>query len=336
MAFPEISAQELDEIYQFAVDLGKRAGKILLDAVEKRIEGAGGSPTVDSVEKDNAVDIVTQADEDVEQFIRREIQQKYPSHKFIGEETYAKGQSREYLIDDQPTWCIDPLDGTVNYTHLFPLFCVSIGFVLQRRPIIGVIYAPFQNQLFTACAGRGAWLNGKHRLPLIRNPAPAPLPRDAPKGCIFACEWGKDRRDIEGGNLHRKVESFVNMAAEIGGRDGKGGMVHGVRSLGSATMDLAYTAMGAVDIWWEGGCWEWDVAAGIAILLEAGGLVTTANPPENPDAAPIEEARLGSRLYLAIRPAGPSDTETGRQSQERVVREVWRRVRRLDYSRPGA
>ena len=96
-----------------------------------------------------------------------------------------------------------------------------------------------------------------------------------------------------------------------------------------------------------------DVAAGVAILLEAGGLVTTANPPENPDTAPVEDFRLGSRLYLAIRyvlvaadwdgyiltlysPAGPSKTETGRQTQERTVREVWRRVRQLEYSRPGA
>jgi hypothetical protein len=68
---------------------------------------------------------------------------------------------------------------------------------------------------------------------------------------IFSCEWGKDRRDILDGNLQRKVESFVNMASEIGGRDGKGGMVHGVRSLGSATLDLAYCAMGSFDIWWE-------------------------------------------------------------------------------------
>lgn len=79
-----------------------------------------------------------------------------------------------------------------------------------------------------------------------------------------------------------------------------------------------------------------DVAAGIAIVNEAGGLVTTANPPEDYQTAAIGEARLGSRLYLAIRPAGPSETETGRQTQERVVREVWKRVRHLDYSRPGA
>jgi len=122
----------------------------------------------------------------------------------------------------------------------------------------------------------------------------------------------------------------------VGGRGGKGGMVHGVRSLGSATLDLAYTAMGAFDIWWEGGCWEWDVAAGICILQEAGGLVTTANPPQDPESASIEDVRLGSRLYLAVRPAGPSATEPAREGQERTIRQVWHRVRHLDYSRPGA
>lgn len=137
------------------------------------------------------------------------------------------------------------------------MFCVSIGFIVSHRPVIGVIYAPFQDQLFSSCTGRGAWLNEKRQLPLIRSPAVLPMPPNAPNKCIFACEWGKDRRDVVDGNLHRKVESFVNMAAERSGRDGRGGMVHGVRSLGSATMDLAYTAMGAFDIWWEGGCWEW-------------------------------------------------------------------------------
>ncbi|KAE9985294.1 hypothetical protein BLS_009037 [Venturia inaequalis] len=79
----------------------------------------------------------------------------------------------------------------------------------------------------------------------------------------------------------------------------------------------------------------WDVAAGICILQEAGGLVTRGNPPDDPLTAPIEDVNLGSRLYLGIRAAGPSDGETARQGQERAVREVWRRVRELDYSRPG-
>lgn len=256
-------------------------------------------------------------------------------YRFIGEETYSAGSSKEYLIDDEPTWCVDPLDGTVNYTHLFPMFCVSIAFILGGRPVAGVIYAPFLGQLFTSLRGRGAFLNETQRLPLVPG---VPIPASAPKGCVFSCEWGKDRRDPASGegNLGRKLESFTNMAVEVGGRGGKGGMVHGVRSLGSATLDLAYTAMGSFDIWWEAGCWEWDVAAGIAILEEAGGLVTTANPPEDPATAAIPDVRLGSRLYLAVRPAGPSPTETARQGQERLVREVWKRVTALDYSRPGA
>ena len=101
------------------------------------------------------------------------------------------------------------LPGTVNFIHLFPMFCVSIGFILNGEPIVGVINAPFLNQLFSACIGKGAWLNETQRLPLVNNPVPL-LPFDAPKGCVFSCEWGKDRRDQLDGNLHRKVESFVS------------------------------------------------------------------------------------------------------------------------------
>ncbi|GAB1317332.1 hypothetical protein MFIFM68171_07542 [Madurella fahalii] len=337
MTSDTFSEQELDEIYAFAIQLGKDAGKLLLDAAQSRFSG-NGQAAQEFAEKDSAVDIVTKTDEDVEAFIKTSISQKYPNHAFLGEESYSHSvgttTGRPYVISPTtPTWCVDPLDGTVNYTHLFPMFCVSIALVVGGRTAVGVVHAPFLGQLFTACRGRGAWLNETRRLPLVRD---RPMPADAPAGCVFACEWGKDRRDTPDGNLHRKVESFWNMAAEVEGRGGKGGMVHGVRSLGSATMDLVYTAMGAVDIWWEGGCWEWDVAAGIAILQEAGGLITTANPPADPATAKIEDARLGSRLYLAIRPAGPSETESGREGQERTVREVWRRVRELDYTRPGA
>ncbi|ETS73142.1 Protein qutG [Pestalotiopsis fici W106-1] len=341
----DLSAFELEEIYAFAVQLGKDAGALLMSFARARWSCNGNTDDAIS-EKDSSVDIVTKADkgkyfgmvtEDLNGVICNANSHLTLGgiHRFIGEETYSEGATREYLIGDAPTWCIDPLDGTVNFTHLFPMFCVSIGFIHRGVPVIGVINAPFLGQLFSSCRGRGAWLNETQQLPLIRNPVP-PMPAKAPSGCVFSCEWGKDRKDRPDGNMYRKVESFVNMACELGGRDGKGGMVHGVRSLGSATLDLAYIAMGSFDIWWEGGCWEWDVAAGIAIVEEAGGLVTTANPPNDYDSAPIEPARLGSRLYLAIRPAGPSATETGRLSQERVVREVWKRVRQLDYARPGA
>ncbi|EGS19342.1 uncharacterized protein CTHT_0048000 [Thermochaetoides thermophila DSM 1495] len=182
----KINEEELDEIYAFAIQLGKDAGKLLMDAARSRF-GSGGSMTSQEItEKDNSVDIVTKADEGkVEEFIKVSITQRYPHHAFIGEETYSKLPTRTYLIDPSiPTWCVDPLDGTVNYTHLFPMFCVSIALVLGGEPIIGVIYAPFLNQLFTACRGRGAWLNETLQLPLVRNPIP-PMPSNAPQGRAF-------------------------------------------------------------------------------------------------------------------------------------------------------
>jgi myo-inositol-1(or 4)-monophosphatase len=271
---------------------------------------------------------------EIEQFIKTTIAARYPTHSFLGEESYCKGSSREYLItpSSPPTWCIDPLDGTVNYIHLFPLTCISISLVYHSQPIIGVINAPFINSLFSAATGKGAWFNETQPLPFLT--PPPPLPANAPRGCIFSCEWGKDRRDVPEGNLYRKSESFLNMAAEVGGRGGKGGMVHGVRSLGSAALDLAYTATGAFDIWWEGGCWEWDVAAGICILREAGGLITNGAPPEE-EGEEVPEVRLGGRRYLGIRAAGDTPEEKGIDAQKRVVREVWKRVVPLDYSRPG-
>ena len=132
---------------------------------------------------------------------------------------------------------MDPLDGTVNYTHLFPMFCVSIAFIVGGKAVVGVIYQPVLDTTYSALSGHGAFQDDSHptkprkRLPLVNSPK-APLPPQAPKGCIFSCEWGKDRRDVPGSNLGRKVDSFVNMATEIGGRGGRGGMVHGVRCLG--------------------------------------------------------------------------------------------------------
>ncbi|EXJ63925.1 myo-inositol-1(or 4)-monophosphatase [Cladophialophora yegresii CBS 114405] len=347
---------ELRTIYTFAIQLAKDAGKMLLDSLyARRRDGQDGrtpsNPSNEDVtpqelttrEKLNAVDIVTQTDLQVEAFIHAAISARYPTHDFIGEEMYSashsgatSGTSKEYRVTHKPTWIVDPLDGTVNFTHGFPMFCVSIALVVNQVPVVGVIYAPLLGQLFSACKGQGAFLNEATRLPLLGSAGVGPIPSDAPRRCIFSCEWGKDRREGPTGNMRRKVDSFVTMASEVDGPGGKGGMVHGMRSLGSAALDLAYVAMGSFDIWWEGGCWEWDVAAGICLVHEAGGLVTTANPPEDWEKGRVEDAKLGGRLYLAIRPASDCESgETARQGQERCVREVWRRVRTLDYDRPG-
>lgn len=312
---------DLREIELFAVEVAEAAGKLLLQDAKSR-----GSNS-DIRLKMNAVDIVTETDEKVERFIRKAIQERYPTHSFVGEESYSAGQTKKYLVSDEPTWVVDPLDGTVNYVHLFPMICVSIGFCLDGKPVAGAIHAPYLLQTYSAHQGGGAWLNKEVQLPLQRQP----FPPDAPKGCIFACEWGKDRRNIAELNMSRKVASFVNMAAQVG-NSSLPGMCHGVRSMGLASLDLCFVATGAFDIWWEGGCWEWDVCAGFIIVEEAGGLITTANPPE--DRSTIPPAPLGGRLYLAIRGAADTEQETAKEAQERVVRAVWDRVHSLDYERP--
>lgn len=83
--------------------------------------------------KKNTVDIVTETDEYVEKFTKNEIIDKYPEHKSIGEETYSAGQTKKYLVDDNPTWIVDPLDGAVNYVHMFPMICVSVGFSIEEK-----------------------------------------------------------------------------------------------------------------------------------------------------------------------------------------------------------
>ncbi|KIY64163.1 hypothetical protein CYLTODRAFT_381225 [Cylindrobasidium torrendii FP15055 ss-10] len=331
---------ELRTIHDFTCDIARKSGEYLRnDQIRRRSVALG------TREKLNAVDLVTDADTTVEKLIHDAVAQRFPEHDFIGEESYSAGEEKRFLLKDSPTWIVDPIDGTVNMVHMFPMTAISIGFCINSIPTVGVVFAPFlggQGTLYSAIyhPEGGAWMSefgsDGPRTPLPLVSPPPPLPTDAPKGCLFFGEWGKDRRDSPQSNLTKKSTNFINMATELGGRGGKGGMVHGLRSLGSSTMDMVYIASGQGDIMFEAGCWEWDVCAGIAILLQTGGIVVDSNPPDGlaPD-APIPMANIGGRRYLAIR--GCSTNEQGqspRVQQERLVREVWRRTERLNYERP--
>lgn len=222
-------------------------------------------------------------------------------NRIIGEESYSAGEERRFLLDDEPTWIIDPLDGTVNFVHQFPTCCVSIALCIGKRSVAGAIFAPLMNGLhptnssgllYSAAFGKGAWstpisfpfdpsvliqpspsLNDLNYPPEEGKPTPflhsvplpyllpSPIPPDAPKSCLLAAEWGKARGDGPESNLTKKINTLWNFAAAIEGRNGKGGMVHGIRSLGSAALDMAYVATGAIDIFQESGCWEWDVVS---------------------------------------------------------------------------
>ncbi|KAM0747219.1 inositol monophosphatase [Meredithblackwellia eburnea MCA 4105] len=364
------------DLQRFASQLALDAGSYLRDQAIARMarnQPPGAAYDLGTSIKENAADIVTKADMHAEAMITGAIRERFPEHKIIGEESYSAGQEKRFLLDDDPTWIIDPLDGTVNFVHLYPNCCVSVGFCVNKKPVVGAIFAPLIGglhpsggfgTLYSGATGLGSWSTPisfpitaatlsplspqtaprdiplhpnqpfLHSTPLPYLP-PTPIPKDAPKSCLFTAEWGKSRSDAPGSNLTKKVNTLWNFAGEIGGREGKGGMVHGVRSIGSAALDMVYVATGAADIFWEAGCWEWDVCAGAVLVLEAGGRFAPSQPPDDfKEGDEIPEADLGSRLYLAIRPCAPTEDETVREQQDRLVREVWRRAERLDYVRP--
>ena len=211
-------------------------------------------------------------------------------------------------LGDGPTFVVDPVDGTVNFVHGHSYVSISLAFCIDRRAVVGVVYNPFTDTLYSAIKGQGSYLNRQTRLPL-RSP-PQPL-TDGLRGALVAVEWGSDR---SGNNWDVKMNTFRNL-----GEQGKG-MVHALRSLGSAALNFCNVASGAIDIYWEAGCWAWDVAAGWLILEEAGGLVADANPGGWKPA-------VDGRRYMAVRAA-----EGGVESQRKVVEEFWSLVAgRFEY-----
>ena len=199
------------------------------------------------------VDLVTVADRESEQLIVQRLQQQWPQHGIFGEEgTRSK-------LDCEYRWYIDPLDGTTNFAHGFPAFCVSMG--LEHRPagtpasadgelVAGVIYDPLRDEMFVAEKNLGAYLNGV-RMQVSRTPALAES--------LIATGFPSQKR-------HRTPN--VHFYHQFTLRS------HGVRRAGSAALDLAYTACGRLDAFWEFNLNPWDTAAGVLLVQEAGGTVT--------------------------------------------------------------
>ena len=212
-------------------------------------------------EKKNTADLVTETDQATEKLVMNAIREKYPLHKFIGEESWADGERPE--LTHEPTWIIDPIDGTTNFVKGFPFVCISIGFVYESVPTIGVIYAPFLGHLYAARKGHGAFVTTPlqpERTPL---PLARPLPLSSFKQALMALEWGSDRsKEV----LDKKTRSFQRL---VGEEAAGGHMALGVRSIGSAALNFAQVAAGSLDSYWEIGCWAWDVCAGIVIAQEA-------------------------------------------------------------------
>jgi myo-inositol-1(or 4)-monophosphatase len=239
------------------------------------------------------------------------LQSKYPTFAFIGEETYVPGS----YITSSPTFIVDPIDGTTNFVHSYPSVCISLGFVVDKIPTVGVIYAPMLDELYTGIRHRGGYLsrpstvnNTPRRLPLH-----PPEPLASLNTTLVAIEWGSDRASL---NFDRKCTVFRRLTAPL---EAGGAMVHNLRCAGSAALNMAFVAAGRVDVFWDGGPWVWDVAAGWCILHEAGGLVASGNPGD-------WEPAIDGRVYLAVRGA-PS-------GQREIIEEFWKVIgeERMEYS----
>ncbi|HEU5099267.1 MAG TPA: inositol monophosphatase family protein [Roseiflexaceae bacterium] len=215
----------------FATDLGRRAGVLLRDGLDRRR----------TIELKGAFDLVTDMDRASEDLIVSAIAAEFPDHAILAEESGAIGAA-EY------TWLIDPLDGTNNYAHGYPYFCVSLGLWRGPTPLLGVIYNPLLDELFSAEAGGGAHRNGQ----------PIHVSDTAALGAaLISTGFPYDYAGTPENNL-REFDRIQ-------------GRCQGVRRGGAAALDLAYVAMGRLDAHWELRLKPWDTGAATLLVLEAGG-----------------------------------------------------------------
>ena len=201
------------------------------------------------VDEKSPNDFVTEVDRAAEQAIIDVLKQAYPDHAFLGEES---GASANFTDTHEHVWIIDPLDGTTNFIHGFPQYCVSLA--LQHRGQItqAVVYDPTRNDLFTATKGAGAYLNDK-RIRVTR--------RDRLSDALIGT--GFPFRDMT------VLEQYIDMFRVMSPR------CAGLRRPGSAALDLAYVAAGRLDGFFEKGLRPWDMAAGALLVTEAGGIMGT-------------------------------------------------------------
>ena len=227
----------MQPLLNIAIRAARKAGDFIVRYVD-RVD----TLTVKAKERN---DFVSEVDRQAEEAIVQIIREAYPDHAILGEEAGARGGR-----DADWTWVIDPLDGTTNFLHGFPQFSVSIAIKHRGKLEHGVIFDPLRNELFTAARGGGAQLNSKR----IRVTQLKTL-----EGALIGT--GFPFREQQ--NLELYMKMFGAMASKTAG----------IRRAGSAALDLAYVAAGRMDGFWELGLKEWDMAAGLLMVQEAGGSV---------------------------------------------------------------
>ena len=238
-------ALELATVLAKAEELAIGAGEILLDWSGRLANDQIGS-------KSAKRDLVTEADLASEVFLLKHLADAFPEDTFLAEESAG-----EPMVNPgaESLWCIDPLDGTVNFVHGLPMYAVSIARLRHGVPEVAVVYLPRLQETFTAVRGGGAFLNGSS---IQVSSSSKPLES------LFATGFPYRRHLLADNNLENFNRMFLNQ--------------RGIRRMGSAAIDLAYVAAGRIDAYWEMHLSPWDVAAAGLIVQEAGGVVDTLRP----------------------------------------------------------
>ncbi len=229
---------DIIDYYDFTIRLARKAGMILLQNYrgDFKVDFKGG-------QKNN---LVTEVDRKSEKFLVDAIKKKFPDHCFLSEESgdcaIAKSACR---------WIIDPIDGTTNYAHGHPFFCISIALEIDGKIVLGVIYAPKLDELFRAAVGHGAYLNNE----TIKVSSVKKL-----ESALLATGFPPRARE-------RNLPFFQKIIPKS----------QGIRRAGSAALDLAYVACGRLDGYWEFSLCPWDIAAGKLLITEAGGKISAVD-----------------------------------------------------------
>ncbi|KAL4585363.1 hypothetical protein LXL04_009982 [Taraxacum kok-saghyz] len=257
MAEKASGIDSLDEFLNVAVDVAKKAGELNSNLIAYFVWFCLNQVIrkafyqTKHVEHKGSVDLVTETDKSCEDLIFNHLKQHFPSHKFIGEETTAANGVTQ--LTDEPTWIVDPLDGTTNFVHGFPFVCVSIGLTIRKVPTVGVVYNPIMDELFTAIDGKGAFLNG--------NPIKVSSQSELVTSLLATEQAGTKRDKATLDATTNRINSLLYK-------------VRSIRMGGSCALGLCGVACGRIDLFYElgfGG--PWDVAAGAVIVKEAGGLI---------------------------------------------------------------
>jgi myo-inositol-1(or 4)-monophosphatase len=212
---------------------------------------------LEHIEEKFQAGLVSEADKESERVIAEHLKKVFPQTEFLGEETFASlhapgSKVRALPPSAEGRWILDPLDGTTNYIHRFPIFCISLGLEVQGQMQVAVIDVPLLNETYTAIRGQGAFVNGK----------PMKVSQTQELGKAFlATGFVAEHENV----ISEQLQIFSNMVRKC----------RGVRRPGAAAYDLAQVARGVFDGYWERNIQPWDAAAGILLVEEAGGTVTT-------------------------------------------------------------